>query len=69
MAEARKGADKHRLPKRGHRHGILALLLLALGCAERGAVTIEEPPGAVQVLPQGLLHVSVQQAPDEMVQV
>ena len=47
MAEARKGADKHRLPKRGHRHGILALLLLALGCAERGAVTIEEPPGAV----------------------
>ena len=28
------------------RHGILALLLV-FGCLERGAVTIEEPPGTV----------------------
>jgi len=47
MAEAHAGADEHRLPNGGHRHGILALLLLAFGCAERGAVTIDEPPGAV----------------------
>jgi len=29
------------------RNGILALLLLAFGCVERGAITIEEPPASV----------------------
>ena len=42
---ARGPAEKG--PISGTGHGVLALLLLAFGCVERGAITIEEPPTSV----------------------
>src|SRR5207247_8522313 len=42
---SRAGANDRR--PNAQSHGILLLVLLAFGCVERGAVTIEEPPGTV----------------------